>query len=158
MLGIALGVLARTIDGGSRAEKLQALAEAPLDARTTQPLLPHFEQASTDGDLEVRVSALSRLAERGTASAVAQLEALAQPGSPVASRARFALAETGDRRIQAWIEQDLVAEQPESRVLAANALATLGLAARAAPLLADSDASVRLRAACTIVAAARFRR
>lgn len=158
MLGIALGVLARAIDGGSRRERLQALAEAALDGRGAPALLPRVEQASTDGDLEVRVSALSRLAERGGASAVAQLEALAQPGSPVALRARFALAESGDRRIQAWIEQDLTSAQPEARVLAANALATLGLAARAAPLLADSDASVRMRAACTIVAAARFRR
>jgi HEAT repeat protein len=158
MLGIALGVLARALDGGSRGEKLQALAEASLDGRAAPALLPHVEQASTDGDLEVRVSALSRLAERGAASAVAQLETLAQPGSPVASQARFSLAETGDRRIQRWIEQDLASAEPESRVLAANALATLGLAARAAPLLADSDASVRMRAACTIVAAVRFRR
>ena len=158
MTGIAAGVLARAIDGGSRGEKLQALAEAPLDGRSAQALLPHVEQASTDGDTEVRVSALSRLAERGGASAVAQLETLAQPGSSVALRARFALAESGDRRVQAWVEQDLASAQPESRVLAANALATLGMAARAAPLLADSDASVRLRAACTIVAAPRFRR
>ncbi|MGH7437316.1 MAG: HEAT repeat domain-containing protein [Polyangiaceae bacterium] len=158
MVGIASGVLARAIDGGSRSERLQAIAEAPLDGRHGQTLLARVEQAASDGDLEVRVSALSRLAASGGVSVVAQLEGLAQPGSPVASQARFALAGAGDRRIQGWIEQDLVAARPESRVLAANALTTLGLAARAAPLLADSDASVRMRAACTIVAGARFRR
>jgi hypothetical protein len=157
-VGIASGVRARAIDGGSRSERLQAIAEAPIDAHHAQVLLAPVEQAATDGDLEVRVSALSRLAASGGGSAVAQLETLAQPGSPVASQARFALAGAGDRRIQGWIEQDLAAARPESRLLAANALTTLGLAARAAPLLADSDASVRMRAACTIVAGARFRR
>jgi hypothetical protein len=161
MEGIAVGVLARAIEGGSRRAKLQALAEAPLDARRLGALLAAVTQAAADEDLEVRVSALSRLVQAKEASsdvALAQLEALAQPQSPVGERARFALAAAGDRRVQLWLEQDMVGERPESRIFAANALATLGVAARAAPLLADSDASVRLRAACTIVGGARFRR
>jgi hypothetical protein len=56
--------------------------------------------------------------------------------------------------VQAWIERDLTAKTPEERVSAAQALAALGRAARAAPLLADEDAEVRTRAACTILLSA----
>jgi hypothetical protein len=60
--------------------------------------------------------------------------------------------------VQSWLEGDLAAAEPEVRLAAASALAALGVAARAAPLLADSDATVRVRSACTIVLAARFPR
>jgi hypothetical protein len=156
--GIAAGVLARAIEEGSRRERLQAIAEAPLADRRAPLLRAAIERAAGDTDLEVRVSALARLAEARVDGAVGPLEALAQPGSPVADRARFALAAAGDRRVQAWLEQDLAAERPESRLFAADALVTLGVGARAAPLLADSDVSVRLRAACTIAGGVRFRR
>jgi hypothetical protein len=161
MDGLAAGVLARAIDGGARRARLQALAQVPLDPRHRAVLLPPVQRAASDGDLEVRVSALSRLAEIAgpeAVGAVSQLEALAQPESPVAARARFALAAAGDRRVQQWLEEDLAAQAADSKLFAANALATLGVAARAAPLLADSSVSVRMRAACTIVDGARFRR
>jgi HEAT repeat protein len=166
----AVGQLVRAIGGGARATRIQALAESPLVRRD---LLAAIGKAATDDDLEVRVAALARLAdyatERDGASTIlehrpeasrdlAALEALAQPGSPVAMHARFALATAGDRRIQSWLEADLDAPQPEVRLAAGTALATLGVAARAAPLLADADASVRVRSACTIVLAARFPR
>jgi hypothetical protein len=156
--GLATGALARAIEGGPRPTRLQALAEAPLDERYRPALWPGVEKAASDDDLEVSVSALARLASAGEASAVGKLEALAQPGSPVGERARFALAVVGDRRVQLWLEQDLSAESKETRLSAATSLASLGLAARAAALLADPDASVRLRAACTIVGAARVGR
>jgi hypothetical protein len=70
----------------------------------------------------------------------------------------LALATVGDRRVQSWIEQDLGARAPEDRLAAATALSALGLAARGAPLLADEDPSVRARAACTLVMAARTAR
>jgi hypothetical protein len=57
--------------------------------------------------------------------------------------------------VQAWIEQDLVAERPEARLAAATELAALGLAGRGAPLLSDGDPRVRVGAACTIIMAAR---
>ena len=108
----------------------------------------------------MRVAALARLVDaRDTRSAALRdLEGLGQPGSPVASRARFALAAAGDRSVQAWIEADLAAPAPEDRLGAATALASLGVAARAAPLLADADAGVRMRSACTMILAARVRR
>jgi hypothetical protein len=146
----AIGQLARSIEGGARQTRLQALAQAPLER---SELLPVVRAAADDDDLDVRIAALARLAGADDATAVRQLEALAQPGSTQAARARFALAGAGDRRVQAWIEQDLSAPSAYDRLAAATALATLGVPARAAPLLADSDAEVRIRAACTIVMA-----
>ncbi len=160
----AIGQLVRSIESGSRPTRLQALAQAPVDARDGRldngDLLRAIQIASADDDSEVRLAAWARLANaKDTASAaVRALEILGQPGSPVASRARFALASAGDRRVQAWIEDDLGAPAPEDRLGAATALASLGVAARAAPLLADADAAVRVRAACTIVMAARVAR
>lgn len=150
----AIGQLARSIDTGSRPTRLQALAQAPLDRPI---LLEAVRRAAADDDLEVRAGALSRLASLSgeSANAVAALEVLAQPGSSVAQRARFALAVSGDRRVQAWIEHDLASPAPEDRLGAATALASLGVSARAAPLLADADVSVRLRSACTIISSGR---
>jgi hypothetical protein len=155
----AIGQLARSIDTGPRLTRLQALAQSPLDRGD---LLAAVQKAASDDDLDVRVGALSRLAGAGSgptrAPAVAALEALAQPGGAVAQRARFALASARDRRVQAWIEGDLSAAAPEERLGAATSLAMMGVPARAAPLLADASAAVRVRAACTIVMAARSER
>jgi len=149
---LAEGQLARSIALGSRAERLQAIAQVPLDRRE---IAAAVAGATSDSELDVRVSALARLAAMGDARARADLEALGQPGSAVAARARLALAGAGDRRVQAWLESDLRAAQPEDRVGAAVALAALGMAGRAAPLLADPDRAVRARAACAILMAAR---
>jgi hypothetical protein len=151
----SLGQLVRAIEGAARVTRLQAIAEAPLDRRE---LLRAVEQATADDDPEVKVAALGRLAETHDARAVAELEGLAHPGSPVGETARLVLAAVGDRRVQAWIEDDLRSERSEVKLAAATALVELGVAARAAPLLADADASVRVRAACAIVASARFPR
>jgi hypothetical protein len=151
----ALGQMVRAIESGARVARLQALAEASLERHD---LLLAVQKAASDEDLEVRVAALGRLAGRRDSHAVMELEGLAHPGSSVAAAARLVLAEVGDRRVQAWIEEDLHSEQPEVKLAAATALAELGVAARAAPLLADRDASVRVRSACAIVVAARFPR
>ena len=146
--------LERAIAQGAAPARMQAIAQAPLEA---PGIVEALERVAGDGELELRVAALSRLAQRKASDAAAQtaLEALAQPGSRVAERARFALASLGDRKVQAWVEQDLTAESPSARLSAAADLAALGVQARAAPLLADGDAGVRVRAACTILMAAR---
>ncbi len=149
----AVSHLVRAITSGSSRERLAALALAPLDRKE---LANAARTASEEDDLEIRVGALAALAIVGDSPAARALEQLATPGSPVAARARFALASVGDRRIQAWIEQDLVSVVPADRLDAGLALATLGVAGRAAPLLSDADASVRVRAACAIVTAARI--
>jgi hypothetical protein len=101
------------------------------------------------------VGALARLADVKARGALEALIGLASPASPVAARARFALATRGDRHVQAWIEQDLGSSSAEDRLSAATSLEAMGVAARAAPLLADGDPSVRVQAACTILMGAR---
>ena len=148
----AIAQIERAIDGGPVATRLQALAQAPMDRKE---LVAVVQKAAGGEDLKVRVAALARLVEAKDSRVTEQLESLAREGSPVAQQARFALATSGDRRIQAWIEQDLAAERPEVRLAAGTELAALGLAGRGAPLLADADARVRVRAACTIIMAVR---
>ena len=57
--------------------------------------------------------------------------------------------------MQAWVEQDLKSDSATDRLGAATTLSTMGVAARAAPLLADADATVRVKVACTILLGAR---
>jgi hypothetical protein len=156
----ALAQLVRAIEQGASATRQQAIAQAPLDRAD---LLAAVKKAADGDDDGVRIAALARLISVPGAGrdagggAVEKLEAFAQPGSPLSQRARFALASAGDRRIQGWLEQDLTSERPFERLSAATALASLDASARAAPLLADIDPSVRVRAACTLLMAARTR-
>jgi hypothetical protein len=151
----AAAQIVRAIEQGARSTRLQAIAETPADR---PDILEAIRHAATEDDPELAVGALARLAEAGDRASVAKLEPLAQPGSTVAVRARFALASVGDHRIQAWIEQGLIAEDADERLAAATALAELGMPGRAAPLLADTDARVRVRAACSIIMAGRSAR
>jgi len=164
----ASALLTRTIAEGSRRDRLHAIAVARLSGTELDAL----RGAAKDEDLDVKVPALARLldSKQDSAAATRELEGIAGHGirrAPSdattaderlvahAARARLALAHAGDLRIQAWIEADLTAEDPFRRLGAASALAALGRPARAAPLLADPDASVRTRAACTMLVAAR---
>lgn len=151
----AIGLLARTIEQGSRRDAAFALAVIPTsEPRAVEALR---RAAGSTPDLDLRLAALSRLTESplDRPAALAGLEQLGSPRTEprLASRARLALAAAGDRRIQAWIEQDLAAADPSLRVLAALALASLGRAARGAPLLADRDPRVRARVGCTLLLA-----
>lgn len=161
----ASAVVARTIREGSRRDRLHAIAIAPVNALSLDAL----RGAAREDDLDVRVAVLGRLLESNAdrAGATRELERVAGYGvtmrhadeeeryAEFAVRARQALAAAGDVRIQAWIERDLSAPDPRRRLAAAAALSSLGRAARGAPLLADPDASVRTRAACTLLMAAR---
>jgi hypothetical protein len=151
----AIAVLGRAIKSGPDADRLHAVAIAPLSSVF---LLEALRKAAKDDSPAVRVAVLSRLAESKDDRTVAlsSLEALAQSdGSATRARARFALAAVGDARVQGWLVTDLADKDPEVRVSAARGLAGLGVAGRAAALLADPDASVRTRAACAVLAAVR---
>jgi hypothetical protein len=154
----ASALLARTIDNATRRDRMHALAVAPMG---DPALLAAMKKAAGDDEVDVlvRVAALGRLAQTKESrdKAVASLEALAgrKDDDDVASRARMELAHAGDLRVQALLEQDLAAKDPHARLAAAGALAALGRSARGAPLLADADVSVRTRAACTLMVAAR---
>lgn len=167
LAGSASALLSRTIAEGSRRDRLHALAIA----RPAGAELEAIRKAAKDDDLDVRVPALASLLESRPDhdAALKDLEGIAGQGvttkvgppaedgrvREAAARARLALAQAGDLRIQAWIEQDLAASEPNRRLGAASALAALGRPARAVMLLADPDASVRTRAACTMLVASR---
>jgi HEAT repeat protein len=161
LVSLAIGRLVAAIRSGAAATRLQAIAQAPLDRPELLPLLEAVRAAAKDDDEQVRIGALTRLAGRAgpgavdAKAAVGALELLAQPGSAVGAQARWALGSVGDRRVQAWLEQDLASSDAPDRLAAAAALADLGVAARAAPLLGDDNPSVRGRAACTLLIADR---
>ncbi|GAC1543783.1 MAG: hypothetical protein NVS3B10_07970 [Polyangiales bacterium] len=166
----ASALLARTITEGSGRDRLHALALARPNGGTAAEL-EAIRKVAKDEDLDVKVPALARLLDSKADhdAALKELEAIAgrgvttRSGPPsddghireAAARARLALAQAGDLRIQAWIEQDLGSSEPNRRLGAASALAALGRSARAVMLLADPDASVRTRAACTMLVASR---
>jgi hypothetical protein len=158
LASLAVGRLVQAMQSGPRVERLHAIAQARLDR---PELLDAVRACTHDDDVAVRIGALGRLAGRASADpraaaeATAALEVLAQPGSAVGIQARFALAGAGDRRVQAWLENDLAGAALPDRLGAATALASLGVAARAALLLGDDDPAVRDRAACTMMMADR---
>jgi hypothetical protein len=162
----ASALVARTLIDGSRRDRLHALAVARLDG----PMLEAIRKAAQDDDREMKVGALARLLDSKADREAAKKELFAIAGYGVkgfagkaddaralehAARARHALAAVGELRVQAWIEQDLTSPEAQRKTSAASALAALGRPARAAPLLTDADPSVRTRAACTMLTAAR---
>jgi hypothetical protein len=151
-IALASSQLANAIRNGVTMTRLQALAEAPLDR---PDLVAAARVAAGDDDRTVRLAALSRLAAANDRHASAELEGLASPESSMGSRARIASAMAGDRRVQKWVEDQLTSDREEDRIAAAVALAALGVAPRAATLLADPVPRVRARTSCVILMAAR---
>lgn len=161
----ASALLTRVVAEGSRRDRVHAIGLA----RTTGAELEALRKAAKEEDRDVRVPALGRLLESKPDHDMAVKELVAVAGQGVkggpaaedprlreaAARARAVLAQAGDLRIQAWIEQDLASSDPQQRLGAAQALAALGRSARAVMLLTDPDASVRTRAACTMLVASR---
>ena len=151
----AVAILVRTIDEAPRRERLLAIAMAPLSNADVRAAVKRASDETND--LETRESALSKLLEIASEHEAAKraLIAFASPKTEesIARRARLALAADGELAVQGWIEADLKSPDPSTRLLAANALASLHRVARAAPLLADPDAHVRTSAACTVLAA-----
>lgn len=162
----ASALLARVIVEGPRRDRLHAIT---LSRTTVAAELEALRKAATEEDRDIRVPALGRLLASKVDHEAATKELLALAGQGVkggpptddprlreaAARARQVLAEAGDLRVQAWIEEDLAAADSDQRLQAASALAALGRQSRAIMLLTDGDASVRTRAACTILVASR---
>jgi len=163
----AMAVLVRAVESGSRRHRLHAIAVVPLgppgkgeSTVVTDSVLAALRKASHDEEGAVRVGALARLteskADRDEAiHALEDLAARPDDRPEVASRARVALAAAGDHRVQAWLEADVAASDPQVRLSAVTSLAMLGVAGRGAPVLGDADASVRTRAACAVLLAVR---
>lgn len=155
-------LLTRTITEGSLRDRLHAIVSARLVGTEREVL----RKAADEQDRAIKLAALARLLDspddRGRATRDLQnIAALgAYPTADVqraelATRARLILAQAGDRSVQAWVERELAGPEPGQRLGAASALAAMGRSGRAVLLLADADASVRTRAACTMLVAAR---
>jgi hypothetical protein len=166
---MAAAVLARAIGSAVRRDRLHAIAVAPLaasggtSAADAATLLEATRKASRDDDSGVRLGALARLTEvkSDRQDAIVRLEALIEGPSAhlpgLRSRALLALAGAGDARVQSWLVSDLADANPQVRLASVDALGMLGVVGRGAPLLADPDPSVRTRAACSVLLAARGR-
>jgi hypothetical protein len=113
-------------------QRKEAIALAPL---------PEFEKeielARKDSDAAVRIAAEVRLLQ--TAKKSEAMKALVEMGrvdSETGRKARMALAQIGERNVQAWLEHDLEASTPVARLEAARGLTLIGRTARIAPMLA----------------------
>ena len=127
-----------------------ALLMAPLDMPV---LLEAVKRATSAPDSLVQVRAHGRLleVEQERTASTSALEKFAAREDATGQNARMFLARRQDFRIQAWIERDLGKSDVNAKLFAVRALAQLGRVARAAPLLVDSDVSVRTRVACMML-------
>jgi hypothetical protein len=156
----ASALMARTIADGPRLDRLHAILLANVKDPLVLAALRAAGKIDAGGDREIEVAANARLTESvpDRAAAIRALETRAgQDLGRLSMRARWALAEAKDTRVQAWVENDLTAADPYARLSAGAALSALGRASRGAPLLADGDPLVRTRAACTLLLASRVR-
>jgi hypothetical protein len=151
----AEGVLLRTIQGGVTRERVFAVAHAPLDSSVRAALV----KAEQDADEVVVAAALARrlsddaLTPSARRATVTRLLSLAGGATAPALLAKGALARAGAPEAIALLERELRAGEPRVRSAAGASLAVLGELRRAAPLLADPDANVRLTVACAILRA-----
>ena len=121
--------------------------------------LEMLKKASKDADRDVALSAMGKLLYVPAEADRARVELVRAAGQKDdlvhAPRARGLLAGARYMPVQLWLEEQAARKETGLRLRAAAGLAALGRVARAAPLLADADARVRLRAACLVLAATR---
>jgi HEAT repeat protein len=140
-------VILRAIADGLARDRVLAIMDAPLaDPR----VVPALRKAAMSSEPNVKAAALSRLAESAAtrAEALRDLSAWAQTGS---RDALHALVRAGDRAAARKVAEELASPVPETRIAAARLLIGAGELDRAADLLADRDAHVRMTVACAIV-------
>lgn len=143
--------LAAAIGGGPVEESRFALQVAPRRPKVNLAI----QKAMLDGD-EARAVGAAIVASKSNESAPAAIKRLKElresANVEVATPASLALAAIGDPKAVAWLDAQLSAKNPESRLAAGVSRFADGTdanaAAKAASLLADSDASVRVRFAC----------
>lgn len=151
LASVAEQVLVTAIESGPVEESRHALQVAPTTPKVTSAI----QTAAKDKD-EARSVAAATVLSRSKADSVLAVKRLTElrgsSDQDVSTAAWFALAVTGDPEATRWIEGQLAAKDPERRLLAGIAEYADGSDAkavsRAAALLADPDASVRVRFAC----------
>ncbi len=148
----ALGVLVRAIKVGTREDRSLAILMTP----SSDLVLDTIREVKDSGDPGIAVLALSRLAREGKPdeqkSAKDKLVVLAMATDVDAPRAQAELAGLGDTRVVQFIEKELASKNQYARAYAGRNLVTIGQLGRAARLLADKEAQVRLNVACAILA------
>lgn len=147
---LAVTLLAQAAAEGASDEQLLALATVPLEPR----VLPQLQKASKDADATVRVAALERLLDvpASRARSVEELRTLAKGKGNAAASARDALAASGDASVTPLLLKALGESDASNRQAAGRSLLALGSYDKAATLLGDGDAGVRVGIACTILA------
>lgn len=121
--------------------------------------LEELRKASRDPDRDVALPALGKLLRVPADAERARVELVRVAGQKDdvthAPRARGILAGFRYLPVQLWLEEQSRRRELGLRLRAAAGLAALGRVARAAPLLADDDPTLRARAACLVLAATR---
>jgi len=150
---IATTLLSQAIADGASDEQVLALSMIPSEAR----VLPLFVDATRDADPTVRVAALERLLDvpKERARAIEALRSEARRSGAAAEDARAALAFAGDAGVEPLLVKALASVDPSRRRSAGLGLLALGRYGRAAVLLGDTNADVRVATACSILAAER---
>jgi len=136
---------------GLERDRAFAISMAPLDYAQLKDAIV---RACAAGPESVRIAACARLSEAAAsrAQAISSLQAIAQAGS---KQALFALARAGDRSALPKLLPEAASSDKRTRILVAAALIDLGEIGRAAQLLADSDAHVRMTTSCAILLSTR---
>lgn len=144
-------LLATAITSGPIEEARYAMSVAPASAKVTKALGDAIKDKDEAKAIAAAV-ALTRV-ESGREAASARLRELRRSTNQRwADAASFALAASGDREARVWLDTQLFAKDPERRLTAGlvrfgDGSDTAAVSATA-PLLADPDASVRVRFAC----------
>jgi HEAT repeat protein len=136
---------------GLSRDRVLAIRDAPInDPRVLEAL----RKAAGDSDGSVSVAAWARLAESPSthADAMRGLSARARGADEAtAVAARHALARAGDRSAVLIVSQELKSPDADTRLAAGRVLVDAGATERAADLLADPSARVRMSTACAIL-------
>ncbi len=140
--------IVRAIESGLARDRMLAILDAPIDDAA---VLDAVRKAARATESSVKIAALSRLAESRTTrdEALRTLGALANEGS---RDALHALARTGDASATRRVAGELTSPDAETRLTAGRILVGVGEFDRAADLLADRDAHVRMTIACGVLA------
>lgn len=170
---VELGNLARArllaaLQRGPSAQRMRAIAVVSLrgSLAASAPFVAALQEVAANGEPEQRVAAHARLAELPPqrVAAIAALWELAKRRDAAGLSARIALAQAGERTVQAWLENDLTRGEYSDRVAAVDGLAALGRGMRALPLLAlpllevggagaqEPSPDFKVRVACHILA------
>lgn len=151
----AQGVAVSALRDGSTIERSFAV----VLVRPEGDGLEALRGAARDADRDVALSALGKLLRVPSDEAKARVELVRAAGAKDdlvhAPRARGILAGARYMPIQLWLEEQAGRKEIGLKIRAAAGLAALGRVARAAPLLADDDPTVRSRTACLVLAVTR---